>query len=181
MRGLGAAPPVNVAAVEENKAMQQSVARLVKEVTTLKANLDEASKAARAQVTKLETKLDTKIDSKIAKLDERLKKEADEVTGSISARSRDSRVNCAMSPAASGADSMRSMRCSKVAGAAAVAVACATGAAGAVVDAPAAAGESPAGAAAPSGVGSIDPCAAVASARIAQAPENRMRAGWCIR
>jgi hypothetical protein len=79
------APPVNVAAVEENKAMQQSVARLVKEVTTLKANLDEASKAARAQVTKLETKLDTKIDSKIAKLDERLKKEADEVTGSISA------------------------------------------------------------------------------------------------
>ncbi len=31
------------------------------------------------------------------------------ITGSISARSRDSRVNCAMSPAASGADSMRSI------------------------------------------------------------------------
>lgn len=78
-------PPVNVAAQEESKAMQQSVARLVKEVTTLKANLEEANKATRAQVAKIETRIDTKVDSKIAKLDERLKKEAEEVTGSISA------------------------------------------------------------------------------------------------
>ncbi len=82
-------PPVNVAAVEESKAMQQSVAKLAKEVTTLRANLEEANKATRAQVakieTKIETKLDSKIDSKIARLDERLKKEADDVTGSISA------------------------------------------------------------------------------------------------
>ena len=76
---------MNVAAVEESKAMQQSVAKLAKEVTTLKANLEEANKATRAQVAKVETKLDTKIDTKIARLDERLKKEADEVTGSISA------------------------------------------------------------------------------------------------
>jgi hypothetical protein len=78
-------PPVNVAAVEESKAMQQSVAKLVKEVTTLKANLDEANKAMRAQVAKVENKLDSKFDSKIARLDERLKKDADDVTGSISA------------------------------------------------------------------------------------------------
>ena len=76
-------PPVNVAALEESKAMQQSVAKLAKEVTTLKANLEEANKATRAQVAKVETKLDSKIDNKIARLDERLKKEADDVTGSI--------------------------------------------------------------------------------------------------
>ena len=78
-------PPVNVAALEESKAMQQSVAKLAKEVATLRANLEEANKAARLQVTRLETKLDAKIDTKIARLDERLKKEADDVTGSISA------------------------------------------------------------------------------------------------
>lgn len=74
-------PPVNVAAQEESKAMQQSVARLAKEITTLKANLEEANKSTRAQV----AKIDTKVESKIARLDERLKKEAEEVTGSISA------------------------------------------------------------------------------------------------
>lgn len=74
-------PPVNVAAQEESKAMQQSVARLAKEITTLKASLEEANKSTRAQV----AKIDTKVDSKIARIDERLKKEADEVTGSISA------------------------------------------------------------------------------------------------
>jgi hypothetical protein len=77
--------PVNVAALEESKAMQQSVAKLAKEVTTLRANLEEANKATRAQVAKVETKLDSKIDNKIARLDERLKKESDDVTGSISA------------------------------------------------------------------------------------------------
>lgn len=77
--------PVNVAALEESKAMQQSVAKLAKEVTTLRANLEEANKATRAQVAKVENKLDAKIDGKIARLDERLKKEAEAVTGSISA------------------------------------------------------------------------------------------------
>jgi hypothetical protein len=71
-------PPVNVAALEENKAMQQSVAKLVKEVTTLKANLEEANKFAHNQVAKLDAKIGTK-------LEERLKKDAAEITGSISA------------------------------------------------------------------------------------------------
>lgn len=77
----GSTPPVNTAAIEESKAMQQSMAKLAKEVTTLKANLDEANKVTRAQV----AKIDTKLDSRMARIDERLKKDADEVTGSISA------------------------------------------------------------------------------------------------
>ena len=71
-------PTVNVAAQEESKAMQQSVARLVKEVTTLKANLDEATKNARTQVAKLDAKFG-------ARLEERFKKDAAEITGSIAA------------------------------------------------------------------------------------------------
>lgn len=76
------APPVNVAALEESKAMQKSVAKLAKEITTLRANLEEANKFTRAQVAKIDTKIDTRIG---ARLEERLKKDADEVTGSISA------------------------------------------------------------------------------------------------
>lgn len=83
--GGASTPPVNVAAQEDSKAMQQSVAKLVKEVTTLKANLEEANKFTRSQVAKIETKLDSKIDTKVAaRLEERLKKDAEEVTGSIS-------------------------------------------------------------------------------------------------
>jgi hypothetical protein len=78
LTGGVSAPPVNVAAQEQSKAMQQSVARLVKEVTTLKASLDEASKNARAQVAKLDAKFG-------ARLEERFKKEAAEITGSIAA------------------------------------------------------------------------------------------------
>jgi hypothetical protein len=78
LTGGVSAPPVNVAAQEENKTMQQSVARLVKEVTTLKANLDEASKNARAQVAKLDAKF-------AARLEERIKKESADITGSIAA------------------------------------------------------------------------------------------------
>ena len=60
----------DVAAVEENKAMQQSIARLGKEITTLKTNLDQANKTAHTQ---------------IAKISERLEHATAEVTGSISA------------------------------------------------------------------------------------------------
>jgi hypothetical protein len=60
----------NVAAIEENKAMQQSIARLGKEVTTLKASLDAANKSARAQ---------------IAKISDRLEQTSADITGSISA------------------------------------------------------------------------------------------------
>ncbi len=77
LTGGVSAPPVNVAAQEQSKAMQQSVARLLKEVTTLKANLDEATKTARTQVAKLDAKF-------AARLEERIKKDAAEITGSIS-------------------------------------------------------------------------------------------------
>ncbi|HZL61240.1 MAG TPA: hypothetical protein VFC32_02960 [Pseudolabrys sp.] len=60
----------DVAAVEENKAMQQSIARLGKEITTLKTSLEQANKSAHTQ---------------IAKISERLEHATEEVTGSISA------------------------------------------------------------------------------------------------
>jgi hypothetical protein len=68
------APTVDVAAQEERKAMQQSITRLSKEVTTLKANLEAANKSAHTQIAKLNDKLA-----------ERVKKESADVTGSISA------------------------------------------------------------------------------------------------
>jgi hypothetical protein len=64
--GFSKAPPV--AAIEENKAMQQSVARLTKEITSLKATLDAANRSASSQ---------------IAKISERLSRETTNVTGSV--------------------------------------------------------------------------------------------------
>ena len=46
-------PAVNVAALEENKAMQQSLTRLAKDVTTLKANLAVAKKQAQDRTEQL--------------------------------------------------------------------------------------------------------------------------------
>jgi len=66
--GFSKAPPVDVAAIEENKAMQQSVARLTKEITSLKATLDAANRSASSQ---------------IAKISERLNRETTNVTGSV--------------------------------------------------------------------------------------------------
>ena len=66
--GFSKAPPVDVAAIEENKAMQQSVARLTKEITSLKATLDAANRSASSQ---------------IAKINERLSRETTNVTGSV--------------------------------------------------------------------------------------------------
>src|SRR5262245_34588507 len=66
--GFSKAPPVDVAGVEENKAMQQSVARLTKEITSLKASLDAANRSASSQ---------------IAKISERLNRETTNVTGSV--------------------------------------------------------------------------------------------------
>jgi hypothetical protein len=68
------APAVDVAGQEERKAMQQSIVRLTKEVTTLKANLEATNKSAHTQIAKLNDKLA-----------ERVKKESAEITGSISA------------------------------------------------------------------------------------------------
>ena len=66
--GFAKAPPVDVAAVEENKAMQQSVARLTKEISSLKTSLDAANRSASNQ---------------IAKISERLNRETTNVTGSV--------------------------------------------------------------------------------------------------
>jgi hypothetical protein len=60
----------DVAAIEQNKAMQLSIARLGREVTTLRASLDQANKAAHTQ---------------IAKISERLEHATAEITGSIAA------------------------------------------------------------------------------------------------
>ena len=60
-------PAVN-ATVEENQAIQQSVARLAREITNLKASLDATSKSAHSQ---------------IAKISERLNRESAEITRSI--------------------------------------------------------------------------------------------------
>jgi len=68
--GFSAPARPDVAAVEQNKAMQQSITRLGKEITTLKASLEQANKSAHTQ---------------IAKISERLEHAAAEVTGSISA------------------------------------------------------------------------------------------------
>jgi len=63
-------PRTDVAGVEERKAMEQSISRLAKEVTTLKANLEAASKSANNQ---------------LAKIGERLNRESAEITASIAA------------------------------------------------------------------------------------------------
>jgi hypothetical protein len=60
--------PVSVAGLEENKAAQQSIVRLSKEIGTLKASLEAANKSANAQFTKLT---------------ERLSRESAEITGAI--------------------------------------------------------------------------------------------------
>jgi hypothetical protein len=66
--GLSKAPAVDIAAMQESKATQQSVAHLTKEITNLKASLESANKAAHSQ---------------IAKLSDRLSRETAEITGSI--------------------------------------------------------------------------------------------------
>ena len=68
--GFSAPARPDVATVEQNKAMQQSIARLGKEITTLKTSLEQANKSAHTQ---------------IAKISERLERGTSEVTGSISA------------------------------------------------------------------------------------------------
>jgi len=68
--GSHAPPKPDTAAIAESKAMQQSLARLGKEVTTLKANLEAANRTAHSQM---------------AKISEKLEHASAEITGSISA------------------------------------------------------------------------------------------------
>ena len=75
------APQVDAAVQEEKKAMQQSMAKMAKELTALKANLEASSKQAEGRTASLEKVLGDKINQRIA---ERFKKEQTDVTGSIS-------------------------------------------------------------------------------------------------
>jgi hypothetical protein len=68
--GYSASAKPDLAMIEQNQAMQQSIARLGKEVTTLKASLDAANKSAHTQ---------------IAKITDRLEHATAEITGSVSA------------------------------------------------------------------------------------------------
>ena len=71
--GLAAPKPTEIARVDDSKAMQQTVARLTKEIATLKANVEAANKTAHTQIAKITDKLG-----------ERLSRERVEITGSIS-------------------------------------------------------------------------------------------------
>jgi hypothetical protein len=76
-----------VAGVQEQKAMQRTIARLGTELSTLKSSLDTASKSAHAQTAQL-TKLSEALNEKFAanvKAKEGLAQARAEVTGSISA------------------------------------------------------------------------------------------------
>jgi hypothetical protein len=52
---------VDITAVEENKAMQQSIARLTKEIASLKASLETANKSASSQFAKISERLNREI------------------------------------------------------------------------------------------------------------------------
>jgi hypothetical protein len=75
------------AGLQQQKMMQQTIARLGSELSTLKASLDAASKSAHAQTTQL-TKLSEAIHEKLAantRANEALARAGADVTGSISA------------------------------------------------------------------------------------------------
>lgn len=66
--GYSKKPAIDSAALQDNKAMQQSVAQLNKEITSLKASFDAANKAAHSQ---------------IAKLSDRLSRDTADITGAV--------------------------------------------------------------------------------------------------
>ena len=66
--GFSKPAPVDVAGLEESKAAQQSIARLSKDVASLKATLEAANKSAHSQ---------------FAKLSERLARDGADITGTI--------------------------------------------------------------------------------------------------
>lgn len=67
-------PKVDTAALEERKAMQQSIAQLNKEIGALKSSVEATNKSAHTQFAKVNEKLN-----------ERLAREASDITGSIAA------------------------------------------------------------------------------------------------
>ncbi|HEY7229129.1 MAG TPA: hypothetical protein VH558_02030 [Pseudolabrys sp.] len=66
--GFSKRASVNIVGLEESKAAQQSIARLSNEITSLKANLEAANKSAQSQ---------------FAKISDRLARERDDITGSL--------------------------------------------------------------------------------------------------
>jgi hypothetical protein len=68
--GFTKQPRTDISLMEENKAMQQSIAKLGKEIGTLKTSLEQANKSSNTQ---------------FARISERLQQAAAEITGSISA------------------------------------------------------------------------------------------------
>jgi hypothetical protein len=72
-----AKPPIDIAANEERKAMQQSIAHLSQQVATLKINLDVATRTAHSEMERAH--------SEMARLSDRLAAAAADITGSITA------------------------------------------------------------------------------------------------
>lgn len=72
---------VNVAGVEENKAIQQSVARLSKEIANLGAGLEVANKSTHNQI----AKINERVNRMSTETNERLNRASAEITGSIKA------------------------------------------------------------------------------------------------
>jgi hypothetical protein len=68
-------PRTNIAGIEQTKAMQQTIARLGREVTTLKATVEAANKNAHTQIAKIGDKITERFDRAAAA----------DITGSISA------------------------------------------------------------------------------------------------
>jgi hypothetical protein len=56
--GFGISQHASVAGAEERKAMEQSISRLAKEVTTLKTGLEAANKSAHSQIAKITERFD---------------------------------------------------------------------------------------------------------------------------
>ncbi len=71
--GFAAPKQQEITRADDGKAMQQTIARLSKDIATLKANLDGANKTAQAQIARITDKLN-----------ERLARESADITGSIS-------------------------------------------------------------------------------------------------
>jgi hypothetical protein len=56
--GSFSTPTAQTAAIQDRKAMEESIGRLAKEVTTLKSSLDAANKAAHSQIAKISERID---------------------------------------------------------------------------------------------------------------------------
>ena len=72
--GFAAPARIDMADLQETKAMQQSIAAMAKEITTLKTSIEAANKSAHSQIAKINDKIS-----------ERFDRASEEITGSIAA------------------------------------------------------------------------------------------------